>query len=100
MGWGRCWLGLRSPKGLTGAEDLIPRWLHHLAAKSLLGVDRWLLSHPSRNSFSFPLFPLLTSPLLNSLAKFAHPKHNLLKSKDNQIICCRLDGIRLRVRAL
>lgn len=51
-------------------------------------------------SFSFPLFPLLTSPLLNSLAKFAHPKHNLLKYKDNQIICCRLDGIRLRVRAL
>ena len=56
MGRGRCWLGLRSPKGLTGAEDLIPRWLHHLAAKSLLGVDRWLLSHPSRNSYSFPLF--------------------------------------------
>ena len=40
-------------------------------------------------SFSFPLFPLLISPLLNSLAKFAHPKHNLLKYKDNQIICCR-----------
>ena len=47
---------MRSPKALTEAEDLIPRWFYHLDAKSLLGVDRWLLSHPSRNSLSSPLF--------------------------------------------
>lgn len=70
VGWSiHCWLKLKSPKGLTGAESAFPKCLSHMAVHWywLLGGDSKSSSHrPLRSAACALILWWMASPRISS----------------------------------